>query len=214
MASNLANHPPIQVCQTISGNSENTRAYPEAAGQTFLYGTPVQLNGSGNTKNWDGTTVSRGIIGIARQPGSNLGTAGAGSPPSFGSVGAPGATPTYGTVPNQSSAVNIPSGATFVDGNTLVAAAVADTIFEGMVDNNTGSSFTASIANVGVEYGLTIDSSGNWYVDLGKSTVGTNTVVTIVGLNPNYFASGSTTTQIANGLVRFTINLAASQAVA
>jgi len=214
MAANLSTHSPIQVVQTISGNTENTREIQEAAGQTFKYGTPVQINGSGYIQAWDNATFNRGIVGISRQPGFNLGTAGAGYPPSFGSVGGTGATSTYGTVPNQPSAVNIIAGSPFVNGATLFAAAVADTIFEGTVDNNTGSNYTASVANVGSEYGLNIDSNGTWYVDLGRSTVGTNTCVTIVGLNPNSYAPGSTTTQIPNGLVRFTINLAASQATA
>jgi hypothetical protein len=214
MASFLSTHVPIRPVQTISGNTEQTREIQEAAGQTFRDGTPVQINGSGFIQAWDGATVSRGIAGISRQPGFNLASAGQGYPPAFGEVGFPGATSTYGSVPNQPSAVNIVAGSPFSTGATLLASAVADTIFEGMIDNNTGSSYTASVANVGQEYGLSVDSNGYWYVDLGKSTVGTNTVVTIVGLNPNFYASGSNTTQIPNGLVRFTINLAASQATA
>jgi hypothetical protein len=210
MAANLSNHAPIVVYQTLTNTTEQTQSYLEASGQTFLFGTPVELNGSGYVIPWDGTTLTRAILGFSEQPAMNYGTNGAGAPPSFGSVGFPGGAPTYGTVPNQSAAVNIPAGATFADGRTIVAQAVTTTIFIGQVDNSAAGAYAPSIANVGLQYGLTIDATGNWYVDLNKSTVGTNTVLTIVGLYPNDLASGSATTEVNGGKVLFKINTAAS----
>ena len=56
------------------------RATIEEAGQTFLLGTPVQINSSdGGVQAWDGTTLTAGIAGFASQPGQNLGTTGAGA---------------------------------------------------------------------------------------------------------------------------------------
>jgi len=211
MAANLANHAPIVVYQTTTNTTEQTQSYPEAAGQTFLFGTPVELNSAGNVIAWDGTTLTKAILGFSETPGFNLGTAGAGAPPLFGSVGAPGSPTTYGTVPNQSSAVNIPSGATFSDGRTIVAQAVPTTIFIGQVDNSAAGAYAPSIANVGLQYGLTIDATGNWYVDFNKSTAGTNTVVLIVGLYPNDLVAGSSTTEVNGGKVLFKVVTAATQ---
>lgn len=204
MAALLSNHDPIRVYQTLTNTTEQTQSYPEAAGQTFLDGTPVSLNSAGNTIAWTGTPGSGNLIlGVSEQPAMNYGTAGAGAPPSFGSVGFPGGSPTYGTVPNQSAAVNIPAGATFADGRTIVAQAVPTTVFIGMTDASTGSVFAPTIANVGSQFGLTIDANGHWYVDLGKATPGTNTVLLIVGLYPNDLAPGSATTEVNNGHVLF-----------
>ena len=47
----------------------------EEASQTFVEGTPVQINGTdGGVQAWDGTTVARGIAGFAWQNANNLGT--------------------------------------------------------------------------------------------------------------------------------------------
>lgn len=214
MAANLANHDPIRVYQTRTNTTEQTQSYPEGSGQTFLDGTPVMLLAGGGTagycKAWDGTTLTQAIIGVAPQAGQNLSSNGAGAPPSFGSIGFPGSPTTYGTVPNQTAAVNIPAGATFSDGRTLVYQAVPETVFIAQVDNSAAGAYTPSVSNVGLEYGLTIDATGHWYVDFNKSTVGTNTVLTIIGLYPNDLASGSATTEVAGGHVLFTFNIAAT----
>ena len=47
MATNLSSHVPITMYETISGNTEFTQMPPEAAGQTFPIGAPVELNSSG-----------------------------------------------------------------------------------------------------------------------------------------------------------------------
>lgn len=210
MAANLANHAPILVFQTTTNTTEQTQDYLEASGQTFLTGTPVELS-AGFCQAWDGTTVVRGILGISETPGANLGTNGAGAPGAFGSIGFPGATPTYGSVPNQASAVNIPAGVTFATGSTTVAQAVPTTIFVAQVDNSAAGAYTPSNANVGVQYGLTIDANGNWYIDFNKTTVGTNTVLTVVGLYYNDLVQGSSTTEILGGRLLFKFNTGASQ---
>lgn len=183
-APNVATHIPIIPLLTVSGNTPNTVSIPEAASQTFKQGVPVQVNGSGYNKVWDGTTVSAGIIGVSNQFGSNLATAGVGAPGVFGQIGPPGAIQTYGSVPNQSSAVNIALGTPITDGRTLVLSAVGDTIFEAMCDASSGSTFTPTEASLYAFYGLTADTNGYWYIDLAKTTVGTNTVVQVVGFNP------------------------------
>lgn len=212
---NLTTHLPITVVETLTNTTEQTQSYPELNGQTFPNGAICQLTSAGYNQAWDGTTVVRGIIGISEQPGYNLGTSAAGAPPTFGSVGAPGSPTTYGTVPNQTAAVNIPAGATFADGRSLIAQAVPTTVFRGQVDNSAGTvaaDWTPTIANVGKQYGATQSSGdGSWYIDLGKSTVGTNTVVTIRALDPLTFATGSVTTGQPNGNVFFVFTNSASQ---
>src|SRR5689334_10330903 len=111
---NLTNHIPIYVAQTISGNTPITQSQIEKAGQTFLLGVPVMIDsGTGGIKEWDGTTVAAGVAGISLIAGSNYATDGAGAPGPFQQVGFPGTNTTFGKVPFQASAVNIPRGAPF-----------------------------------------------------------------------------------------------------
>jgi hypothetical protein len=210
-APNISTHDPIRVVSTTSGSQESIQNYLEAASQTFKGGTPVELNGSGNVIAWDGTTVLRAILGICLVGGFNYATAGAGASPDFGSIGFPGGTPTFGTVQNQPSAVNLVHGALFATGLTIVAQAIADTIFEAQVDASSGTTFNATSALVGTQLGLTVDTNGFWYADLAKVTVGTNTVITVRSLDPLDLVAGSVTTQINNGHIRFTFNQSATQ---
>lgn len=186
MAANLSNHQAIGQVKTTSGNSPlMTGEIGEAASQTYLDGVPVQINGSGYIQEWDGTTVSLGIAGVATAPGNNLGSAGKGAPTQpFGSVGQ-GANLTFGSVPNQSSAVNIPTGAPLVDGRVnMYLPAPGETWFEAQIDNSAAGAYATALIQQGTEYGLTKDATGHWYVDLNKTTVGTNTVVLVRQLNP------------------------------
>ena len=203
MAANLATHIPIIPLITVSGNTPLTESIPEQASQTFKQGAPVQLN-AGYVKIWDGTTVTAGIVGVANQFASNLASSGQGAPLPFGQIGPPGAIQTYGSVPNEPSAVNIALATPITDGRTLVNLAASDTIFEAMCDASTGSVYAPTQASVGTFYGLTADSNGYWYVDLGKTTVGTNTVVQCVGINP---IDGL----INNARLRFVFAIAARQ---
>lgn len=158
--------------QTISGNQPRIRDIPEAATQTFLAGTPVALNGSGDVIAWAGSIVTNAvgaIIGIAKNAGKNLTTAGVAKQLSQGSV------------PNQASAVNIQRPYFDPDGDTLLETADPDTIFLGQV----GPSQSVTQANVGVQYGISIDSDNHWFVDTTKTTIGTNTCVIVVKLDPN-----------------------------
>ena len=183
MASLLSNHSAIEVVETANNTTEFTRTDPEAAGQTFLEGTPVQLT-AGNVAAWDGATIADGIAGVALGDGQNLGSAGAGFPGPFSPSPFPGTGTTFGTVPNQPSAVNIPEGAPFSLGGTTYATSTRETIFRAQTDNNTGAATTPTQADVGTAYGLTKDADGHWYVDFGKTTVGTNTVVEMFALDP------------------------------
>jgi hypothetical protein len=204
-AANLTDHLIIQAVKTISGNTPLTDAKPEKAGKTFLEGVPVMLT-SGFIQEWDANVAAAsptvGIVGISKQPGANLGSDGAGSPTlPFGSVGFPGTSTTFGSVQYEPSAVNIPEGAPFSDGRTIYEAIVDDSIFLAQFDNAAGTvaaDYTPVAADLGKQYGLTKDATGHWYVDKNKSTVGTNTVVVILAIDPG-------TGSIVNGnvLVRF-----------
>lgn len=191
MAANLSTHLVIQAYQTISGNTDKTDVFPEGSGQTFLEGAPVMLS-SGYVIEWN-TTVgtpspTQGIAGFSKQPGANLASNGLGAPVQpWGSVGQPGASVTFGAVPYQTGAFNIPEGAPFSDGRNIFTEANPDTIFIAQFDNAAGTvaaDYTPVVGDLMKEYGLTKDANGYWYVDKNKATPGTNTVVIIVGFDP------------------------------
>jgi hypothetical protein len=196
MASVLADHAEIRAIYTVSGNTPQTRGdITEQASQTFLKGTPVMLN-VGNIKVWDATvtipaTATVGIAGIALSNGLNLASSGLGAPGGGGvgnltGVKPPGTSLTFGKIPFQASAVNIIPGSPVSDGRTLLEIANADTVFEAQFDDNGGVPATATTNKnmIGKQFGLTLDATGHWFVDAAKVTVGTNTVLTIVDLNP------------------------------
>lgn len=167
----------IHSIQTTSGNQARMRRIIEEAGQVFLPGTPVQVAaGDGGLKAWDGTTVALGIAGFSKEAGNNLAALGVlptAAVPAVQSL-------TFGSVPFQTAAKNI-GRPLFNDGRIGFEAADGDTIFLGQV----GPAQTAVQSDVGKQYGLTIDTDNHWFVDKTKNTVGTNTVVTIVKLDPN-----------------------------
>jgi len=161
----------IHSVQTVSGNQPRTRRLAEAAAQTWLSGTPLAFNAAGFVIPWAGallTTVVGSIIGISKEGSANLTTAGVAQQQTFGSV------------PNQAAAVNI-SRPFFNDGLTGVETADPDTIFLGQV----GPAQTAVQALVGTQLGMTKDTDNHWFVDTAKVTIGTNTCVYIVKLDPN-----------------------------
>lgn len=209
MAANLTVHIPMGSVQTISGNTPLTDAISELAGQTFLLGVPVQLSAAGFIQKWDGVTYTAGIAGITLQPGQNLSTNGKGTPGLFSQVGPPGSIQTYGSVPNQPAAANVALGAPMADGRNYFEVANNDTIFEGQYDNSAGAvaaDYTPTIAQVGKQFGVTFDAGGTAYVDGGKITVGTNTCVVIVGINPDDLVqAGTANTYITNARVRFKV---------
>lgn len=184
MAANLVDHQEIKVVKTISGNSPATRSIGEKAAQTFLAGTPVEIEpASGFIIPWDGATLAAIIAGVARVSGSNLATNAKGAPGAFGSVGAPATTSTFGSVPYQTSAVNIAHGAPFSDGRTLFEVAAQDSIFEAQIDNSAAGAYASLQTQLGSKFGMTKDATGHWYVDLNKT--GANAVVVIEAFNPN-----------------------------
>ncbi len=166
----------------------------EKASQTFKDGTPLDLS-TGYYEAWGGTDPAGlpVIVGISLVGGLNLTTAGVAQPSSWGSV------------PNQSTASNffmtgpIPTPTPFA-GN-IFALFGAGNIFTGLFGNN-GSNQLPALTDVGVPYGLTLDSgTGYWYVDKNKATSGTNTAVVIVGLDFETSANGTNIT--TSTLVKF-----------
>jgi hypothetical protein len=164
----------IHSIQSVSGNQPRIRRMAEKAGQTFLAGTPVLIElasgfliaaaASGSLTG--GATIS--LAGFSKDFGANLATSGVAQQQTFGSV------------PNESSAVNI-ARPYFNDGQSGFEVAAPDTVFLAQV----GPSQTVVQANVGNQYGMTKDTDNHWYVDLTRSTPGTNTICTIVKIDPN-----------------------------
>jgi hypothetical protein len=161
----------IHSIQSVSGNQPRMRRLAEKAGQTYLAGTPVIVDATGfliaaTSPLTGGTTIS--LAGFSKEFGANLTTSGVAQQQTFGSV------------PNESAAVNI-SRPYFNDGRSAVELAILDTVFLAQV----GPAQTALQTDIGVQYGMTKDTDNHWYVDKSRSTPGTNTVCTIVKLDPN-----------------------------
>jgi hypothetical protein len=169
----------IIATKTNSGNSAKTRTLPEEAGQTFLAGVPVMIDGAdGGIKEWTGNVADL-IAGISAGDGSNLATTGLNAPGAMLPYLGLGATLTYPqAVPNQPNAKIIPIGAPFNDGRIPFYAASQDTVFEGQV----GPAQTTVAQDVGVAYGLTKDADNHWYIDRTKT--GANAVLVVQMLHP------------------------------
>jgi len=158
---------PIKADGSVSGNQPRVQRPPENAVQTFIGGTPVQLD-TGNIEEWDGATIAAGIAGIAYEDASDLAVAGVAETAHFGSV------------PNEGAAVNIFRGAPLNDGHIGVEVAVQDTLFHAQV-----GAVAVPAGALGAHYGLTKDTDGHWYVDTAKVTVGADTVLQVVRLDEN-----------------------------
>lgn len=166
--------------KTTSGNTPKTRRLIEDAGEVFLAGTPVQVDEtSGGIKEWAGTVGTDLIAGFSAEDASNYASTGLGAPDPFTPVKGVGSQLSFGSVPYQSAAKNIPRGGPYADGRVAFFAATPDTVFEAQV----GPAQTTVATDVGKAYGLTKDTDNHWYVDRTKT--GANAVVTIVGLHPN-----------------------------
>ena len=156
----------IYATRSTADTQPGIRRIIELAGQTFLNGTPVQIDAAtGAVRAWDGTTVTAGIAGFTKEPGANLTT-----------TGVPKTLTYPPPPPYQPLAVNIPAGAPINDGRNGFEIATDSTIFYGQV----GPAQTAVAADVGAAYGLTIDTDGHWYVD--KTKTGATSVVKVVKL--------------------------------
>jgi hypothetical protein len=173
---------PITAVETTTGGPPIISRIIEEASQTFVAGTPVELaSGDGGIQAWDGTTLTI-ISGISTEDAHNLSSTGLGWNGGLAPYTGLGANLTFGSVPNESSAVNIPRGAPPIDGRMGLYVPTGEVIFRGMIGNN-GAAYTPTNANVGISYGLTIDSSSKyWYVDVNKT--GSSAVVQIVSLDP------------------------------
>jgi hypothetical protein len=160
----------IHSIQSVSGNQPRIRRLAEKAGQVFLAGTPVIVDATGflvaATTPLAGNAIS--LAGLSKEFGANLASSGVAQQQTFGSV------------PNEAAAVNI-SRPYFNDGSSGVELAVVDTVFLAQV----GPAQTALQTDIGVQYGMTKDADNHWFVDKTRLTPGTNTVCTVVKLDPN-----------------------------
>jgi hypothetical protein len=169
---------PIEPVKSISGNQWAARRVIEDATQTFKTGTPVALGAtSGAVIAYGGSTVSGAagsMVGISYEAASNLASAGLGAPQPNQPVTGVGATLTFGSVPNEASAKNIPHGAPLNDGRVgIILCAPYDTVFSATL-GTTGNftNWSDGLLSTNPLLGLTIDTGGNfWYADLGKTTM-------------------------------------------
>jgi hypothetical protein len=174
----------IEPVKDLGGAISFPIAYsPEELGQTFVEGTPVQINATdGGVQAWDGTTVTAGIAGFAIQNANNLGTTGAGLPQPFSPVLGPGSNiGSYAANSNQLLAVITPPMVPFTDGSLGYYIAAPTTVFVGKLGTSaTVTPVATTFQIVGLEYGLTKDTGNNfWYVDANKTNA-----VRIVGISP------------------------------
>lgn len=158
----------------------------EEAGQTFLYGMPVMIDGAdGGVKIWDGATLTAGIAGFAAQNANNLGTTGAGAPSGFSPILGPGSNiGNYSANSNQPLAVITPPMVPIVDGFSYYFVAGSPTVFLGKIGTSlTVTPVATANSQVGSSFGLSKDTGNNfWYVDTNKT--GATAAVRIVGIWP------------------------------
>lgn len=179
---------PILPVESISGNQFRAFRLIEESAQTFKQGTPVSIAaGDGGVQAWVANTQGPGqggVCGISYEAASNLASTGLGAPTPFSPfLGVGAVAGTFGTVPNQSSAKNIAHGAPINDGRVGFIVPAPDVVFSATF-GNAGNTATPANTDVGKQYGLTLDTGGNfWYVDKAKTTAGTNTVLTIIALD-------------------------------
>lgn len=174
---------PILPAKSISGNQWHATRIIEESAQTFVAGVPVALAADGGVIVWAGAILTGAvgsIIGISYEAASNLASTGLGAPkPGQPFVGL-GATLTFGSVPNESAAKNIPHGAPINDGRVGLIIANQDNLFSAAF-GNAGAAATPANTDLGVSYGLTADTNNFWYVD--KSKTGASAAVKIVQLD-------------------------------
>lgn len=169
----------IHAAQTTSGNSPKALRRIEKLTQTFLAGVPVMVDSvDGGIKEWTGTVATDKIAGFSSEPASNLSATGTGAPGVLTPVLGLGSTSTFGSVPYQTSAKNIPRGGPFNDGRIGIEVAAGDSVFAA----NVGPAQTTVETDVGVGYGMTKDADNHWYVDRTKTAA--NACVTIKALHP------------------------------
>jgi len=173
----------------------------EKATQTFLQGTPVQIDVAGATGFIIAAPTIAGVtnvfLGFAQEPGHNLTTSG---------VGTSGITYGAGTIPNQPSAILLAGGGPIIDGTVGVYSADDQVEFVGTYGDSSNNALAVlAQAQVGAIFGLTKDATNLfWYVDNHITTSAGGACVEIIEL---ISAIGT-----LNGLVGFRVTHAYSQA--
>jgi hypothetical protein len=201
----------------ILGSSDanpQERRLGEKSGQTFLSGTPIQVDVAGATGYVIAcpamTSVATAIIaGFAVEPAHNLGTSGQGSGPGGTAGGI-----TYGSVQNQPNAKLITDAGPIIDGTIGMAVAVDTTLFVGVLGNGSdGTLAVTAITMLATLMGLTKDATNSyWYVDGNKTATNTGACVEIVGfVDP--VGVGLNGVGTLNGRVLFRVTKAAQQLV-
>ena len=165
---------PILPVKTLSGNQWASRRIIEESAQTFKIGTPVALAADGGIIAWGGGTVTGlvgSVVGISYEAASNLASTGLGAPQPNQPVTGLGASLTFGSVPNEASAKNIPHGAPLNDGRVgLLLAANQDTVFSATL-GTTGNPTNWNDNLIGTLAILAIDTGANfWYVNTAAGT--------------------------------------------
>jgi len=168
-------------------NSFMVRAQIEEAGQTFVYGTPVQVKAAdGGLQAWDGATLTNGIAGImAEIVANNLGATGSGAPVGFSPIlGIGSVVGNYAANPNVPSAVITPPMVPMSDGRLRFFVASITTVFRAKIGTSaTNTPVATAQTQVGAIFGLTKDPGNSfWFADTNK--VGANAVLEIVGIDP------------------------------
>jgi hypothetical protein len=148
-----ANAVPIYPYRTLHGGPPAVLRLVEHASGTFKVGTPVFFDTDGAVKAWSGVVVTSKCAGIAAPAGSNLSSDGVAK------------TTTFGSVRNQSSAVNIPRGAPLNDGKITIWKADPQTQFVAAWDD----ADTPALTDIGTQLGLAAGSGGYWAVDQAYS---------------------------------------------
>lgn len=177
MPATISKAQPILVRQVETGSAGVAQqdAIFEKATQTFLQGTPVQIDVAGATGFIIAcptiTNVATAhIVGFSTQPGANLTTSGVARTQNLTQI-----------PPNQPLAVITPIGAPPNDGMSYFSVASDDTLFVGIFGNSSdGTLAVLAQAQVGAIFGLTKDAGNNWwYVDGFITTLGTGACVEI-----------------------------------
>lgn len=155
------------------GNLFSIMRLKEKASNTQLQGTPCFVDTTGfcleRTAIDDGTKV---VAGITLEIASNLTTSGVPK------------TLTYGSVQNQSSAVNIPMGAPLEDGTLGFYVANSNSLFSGKTDTAhlLAQTDIGGIAGTSL-FGITKDATtGFWFVDTTITAVASGACVEVVEL--------------------------------
>lgn len=176
---------PIYVRQVLTGSAgvAQQNAIAEKATQSFLQGTPVQIDVAGATGfiiacPTISSVATANIAGFSTQPGASLATSGVPKTQNLTQI-----------PPNQPAAVITPIGAPPNDGMSYFSVASDDNIFVGILGDSSDNTLAVLAQDqIGSTptipgYGLTKDGgNGWWYVDLAITTLAGGACVEIKSL--------------------------------